>query len=78
MAKMITVSKAEYDMLVAAYSEDGFRIAKLEEELAAAREDIRQLLIKSSVYGACKFCKQDYDNCHNCELEAEWRGLRGD
>ncbi len=78
MMKMIKVSKAEHEMLVAAYSQDGLTIAKLEAELKQAKEDIRQMLILSKDAGMCEFCKHDYAACHNCELNAEWRGWKED
>jgi hypothetical protein len=78
MAKMIEVSKAEHEMLVAAYAQDGLEIARLEKELAAAKEDIRQLLIAGEPEAVCAFCKRDYALCENCKKEAEWRGLKED
>lgn len=77
MAKMVQVSKAEHEILVAAYAQDGLKIAMLEEELAHAKEDIRRLLIITTAQGACELCKNDPAMCHNCELEAEWRGWKG-
>lgn len=77
MAKMIEVSKAEHEMLVAAYAQDGLEIARLEKELAAAKEDIRQLLIAGDCEVVCAFCKRDYELCRNCKKEAEWRGVEG-
>lgn len=74
MAKMVTVSKAEHEMLIAAYAQDGILIAKLEEELKQAKEDIRRMLIISTTTGMCDFCKRDYALCDNCEKQAEWRG----
>lgn len=78
MTKMIKVSKAEHEMLVAAYAHDGLTIALLEAELKQAKEDIRQMLILSKNAGMCEFCKHDYASCNNCELNAEWRGYRSD
>lgn len=75
MGKMIEVSKAEHEMLVAAYAQDGLEIARLQRELARAKEDIRQMLILSDDFRMCGFCKHDYAVCHNCELNAEWRGV---
>lgn len=77
MAKMIKVSKAEYDVLVAAYSQDGLKIAMLEAELRQAREDIKRLLVVSTSIHACDFCKRKPANCtSDCENEAEWRGWK--
>lgn len=78
MAKMIEVSKAEHEMLVAAYAQDGLEIARLEKELAAAKEDIRQLLNICGSEAGCAFCKCDYELCRSCKKEAEWRGLKED
>lgn len=75
MMKLIKVSKAEHEMLVAAYAHDGLTIALLEAELKQAKEDIRQMLILSKNAGMCEFCKRDYASCNNCELNAEWRGM---
>jgi hypothetical protein len=78
MAKMIQVSKAEHEMLVAAYAEDGLLIAKLEEELAQAKEDIRMLLVSHHNQSSCQYCKCDPAMCNDCEMEAAWRGYRSD
>lgn len=78
VAKIIKVSKAEHEMLVAAYSQDLLTIAQLKAELAQAKEDIRQMLILSRTAGMCEFCKRNYADCHNCELHAEWRGMEGE
>ena len=78
MAKMIEVSRAEHEMLVAAYAQDGLAIAKLEAELAQAKADIRRLLITTNAHEVCEFCKCDPAMCENCELQAEWRGMEGD
>lgn len=74
MAKIVTVSKAEHEMLIAAYSQDGLTIAKLEEELKQAKEDIKRLLIISPTMSVCDFCKCDPATCVGCETQAEWRG----
>lgn len=81
MGKMIEVSKAEHEMLVAAYAQDGLTIARLKKELAAAKEDIRHLLFLGSDWRVCQFCKHDpaNDSCtRDCETCAEWRGLKED
>lgn len=78
MAKMIQVSKAEHEMLVAAYVQDGLEIARLEAELRQAKEDIRRLLLIATSHGACDYCKCDPAMCRNCELQAEWRGWKED
>lgn len=71
---MITVSKAEHEMLVAAYAQDGLTIAKLEAELKQAKEDIKRLLVIGSNRQVCEFCKINPAYCENCEKQAEWRG----
>lgn len=76
MAKMVTVSKAEHEMLIAAYSQDGLTIAKLEEELKQAKEDIKQMLVISNNRFLCDFCKCNPVLCENCEKQAEWRGWK--
>ena len=76
MAKMVQVSKAEHEMLVAAYAQDGLKIAKLEAELAQAKEDIKRLLVLGG-NSACEFCSQKPPMCNCCETEAEWRGWKG-
>lgn len=79
MAKMITVSKAEHEMLVAAYAHDSITIAMLEAELKQAKEDIKRLLVVSTSIHACEFCKRKPANCtSDCENEAEWRGWKED
>lgn len=78
MAKMIQVSKAEHEMLVAAYAQDGIVIAKLEAELKQAKEDIRRLLITQNAHEVCEMCKNNPALCTNCELQAEWRGWKED
>lgn len=78
MAKMVQVSKAEYEVLVAAYSHDGLKIAMLEAELRQAKEDIKRLLIINPTGGACDFCKCDPAMCNGCESQAEWRGWKED
>jgi hypothetical protein len=76
MAKMITVSKAEHEMLVAAYAQDGMTIAKLEAELKQAKEDIKRLLEVGTGHLVCDFCKCKPESCGgDCELNAEWRGM---
>ena len=77
MAKMIQVSKAEHEMLVAAYAQDGIAIAKLEAELKQAKEDIKRLLVLGG-NSACEFCSQKPPMCNCCENEAEWRGWKED
>lgn len=77
MAKMVQVSKAEHEMLVAAYAQDGLKIAKLEAELAQAKEDIKRLLIIGSSRQVCEFCKIPPAECEDCEACAEWRGWKG-
>lgn len=76
MAKMIEVSKAEHEMLVAAYSQDGLTIAKLEAELAQAKEDIRQMLNAEFIDDLCKFCRGHAKGCCDCKKDAEWRGYQ--
>lgn len=78
MAKMVKVSQAEYDVLVAAYSHDGLKIALLEAELKQAKEDIKQMLIVSQTRQTCEFCKKHHCavECENCEACAEWRGWK--
>ena len=76
MAKMIQVSKAEHEMLVAAYAQDGLTIAKLEAELKQAKEDIKRLLVISMDQMACEFCKCKPWECDGCEQNAEWRGWK--
>lgn len=78
MAKMITVSKAEHEMLIAAYAQDGLTIAKLEAELKQAKEDIKRLLIVANNINACEICKCNPAKCERCENEAEWRGWKED
>lgn len=76
VAKMIEVSKAEHEMLVAAYAQDGMKIAMLEAELRQAKEDIRRLLVTTNAHEVCEMCKCDPAACHNCESQAEWRGWK--
>lgn len=77
MAKMVQVSKAEHEMLVAAYAQDGLKIAKLEAELAQAKEDIKSMLVISSSKSLCEFCKSNYATCdQECGAMAEWRGWK--
>ena len=76
MAKMIEVSKAEHEMLVAAYAQDGLTIAKLEAELKQAKEDIKRLLVIGSSRQVCEFCKIPPAECEDCESCAEWRGWK--
>ena len=78
MAKMIQVSKAEHEMLVAAYAQDGIAIARLEAELKQAKEDIKRLLIIGSTQQVCEFCKISPAECKGCETCAEWRGWKED
>ena len=80
MAKMIEVSKAEHEMLVAAYAQDGLTIAKLEAELKQAKEDIKRMLIVSRTRMTCEFCKKLHtgEECEECENDAEWRGREED
>lgn len=78
MAKMITVSKAEHEMLIAAYAQDGLTIAKLEAELKQAKEDIRRLLVTTNAHEVCEMCKCNPALCDNCEQQAEWRGWKED
>ena len=80
MAKMIQVSKAEHEMLVAAYAQDGLTIAKLEAELKQAKEDIKRLLVISQTRQTCEYCKKHFcpAGCEDCEIDAEWRGWKED
>ena len=81
MAKMIQVSKAEHEMLVAAYAQDGILIAKLEAELKQAKEDIKRLLVLGNDWNTCQFCKNDlatHDCAIDCANKAEWRGWSGE
>lgn len=80
MAKTVTISQAEYEYMKTVIAHDGMTIARLEVELAHAKEDIRRVLIVSPTGWTCAFCKafsRDKE-CENCELEAEWRGYRSD
>ena len=75
MAKMMQVSKAEHEMLVAAYAQDSIKIAMLEAELKQAKEDIKRLLVLGG-NSACEFCSCKPPMCNCCEKEAEWRGWK--
>lgn len=78
MAKHITVSKAEHEYMLEMIANDGLTIAKLEAELAQAKEDIRRLLIIGTSRNVCQFCKITPADCEDCETCAEWRGHRSD
>lgn len=79
MAKMIEVSKAEYEMLIAAYAQDGIEIARLEEELENAKRAIRRLLAIANSKYACELCNKIPETCDGiCELSADWNGWDGD
>ena len=76
MGKHITVSKAEHEYMLETIAQDGMTIAKLEAELAQAKEDIKRMLIVSQTRMTCGFCKKLNEGveCDECELDAEWRG----
>lgn len=78
MAKTVTISQAEYEYMQTVIAHDGMTIARLEVELAQAKEDIRSMLIVSTNRGTCEFCKNWPDGCDYCETDAEWRGYRSD
>ena len=76
MAKTVTISQAEYEYMQTVIAHDGMILAKLEAELAQANEDIRALLIQHTSQNVCEYCVCEPDSCHDCELEAQWRGYR--
>lgn len=76
MAKTVTVSQAEYEYMKTVISYDGMTIAKMEVELAQAKEDIRMLLVSNHNQSSCQYCKCDPAMCNDCETEAEWRGYQ--
>ena len=76
MAKMVTISKAEHEYMLEMIAHDGMTIAKLEAELAQAKEDIKRLLIIANKINACEMCKCNPAKCERCENEAEWRGWK--
>lgn len=78
MAKHITVSKAEHEYMIETIAQDGMIIARLEAELAQAKEDIKRMLIVSQTRQTCEFCKMIRcpAGCEECELDAEWRGYQ--
>ena len=79
MGKHITVSKAEHEYMLETIAQDGLTIAKLEAELAQAKEDIKRLLVLGSDWNTCQFCKNNSllcDCASDCENEAEWRGFQ--
>lgn len=80
MAKTVEVSQAEYEYMQTVIAHDGMTIARLEVELAQAKEDIKRMLIVSNTSQTCEYCKKHYcpAGCEECELEAEWRGYRSD
>ena len=83
MAKTVTISQAEYEYMKTVIAHDGMTIARLEVELAQAKEDIKRLLRLCDARAACKYCKNDpgYGECEKlecCEGCAEWRGYRSD
>lgn len=79
MAKMVQVSKAEHEMLVAAYAQDGLKIAMLETELDKAKRAIRRLITVANSSLACDFCCKNPETCGGiCELTADWNGWDGD
>ena len=80
MAKNVTISQAEYEYMKTVIGHDGMTIARLEVELAQAKEDIKRLLIIGKTPLICEFCKKVHDGveCGECELDAEWRGYRSD
>lgn len=79
MAKNITISQAEYEYMKTVIAHDGMTIARLEAELAQAKEDIKRMLIVSNTRMTCEFCKMVScpAGCEDCEYDAEWRGLMG-
>ena len=77
MAKNVTISQAEYEYMKTVIAHDGMTMARMEAELAQAKEDIRRMLIISSSTCMCEFCKHDYAQCDSCESQAEWRGWKG-
>ena len=78
MAKTVTISLAEHEYMTNVIAHDGMTIARLEAELAQAKEDIKQMLFTSDSVRLCDFCKQNYATCRDCELQAEWRGWKED
>ena len=80
MAKTVTISQAEYEYMQTVIAHDGMTIARLEVELAQAKEDIKRMLIVSNTRKTCEYCKKHYcpAGCEECELDAEWRGYRSD
>ena len=78
MAKTVTISQAEYEYMKTVIGHDGMTIARLEVELAQAKEDIRMLLVSHHNQSGCRYCKCDPAMCNDCEMEAEWRGYRSD
>lgn len=78
MAKHITVSKAEHEYMLEVIANDGMTIARLEAELAQAKEDIKRLLVTTNAHEVCEICKCNPALCHNCEVQAEWRGWKED
>ena len=75
MAKHVTISQAEYEYMQTVIQHDGMIIARMEVELAQAKEDIKRLLVLGG-NSACEFCKGKPPMCDCCENEAEWRGYR--
>lgn len=78
MAKTVTISQAEYEYMKTVIGHDGMTIARLEVELAQAKEDIKRLLVTTNAHEVCEMCKFDPSLCSNCESQAEWRGYRSD
>lgn len=78
MAKTVTISQAEYEYMKTVIGHDGMTIARLEVELAQAKETIKRLLVISNNQLACAHCKQWPGMCDCCENDAEWRGYRSD
>lgn len=76
MAKTVTISLAEHEYMTNVIAHDGMTIARLEAELAQAKEDIKRLLVIGTSRQVCEFCKIPPAECEDCETCAEWRGCQ--